>query len=157
MAEPQDDPREKALSEYRRKLVQHKEASSRVRALRDDVNTVKKEYDKTEDDLKALQSVGQIIGEVLRQLDEERCECPCRVLTPASRWQGAIGEGARQAPAPPAERGTLRLTTRRRRRRAPAHTSPAARPAPPPLQSSSSPAAGRATWWDAAARSTAPS
>jgi ATP-dependent 26S proteasome regulatory subunit len=32
-----------------------------------------KEYDRTEDDLKALQSVGQIIGEVLRQLDSERC------------------------------------------------------------------------------------
>jgi ATP-dependent 26S proteasome regulatory subunit len=30
------------------------------------------EYDKTEDDLKALQSVGQIIGELLRQLDDER-------------------------------------------------------------------------------------
>lgn len=29
-------------------------------------------YDKTEDDLKALQSVGQIVGEVLKQLDEER-------------------------------------------------------------------------------------
>ena len=36
----------------------------------------KTEYDKTEDDLKALQSVGQIIGEVLRQLDEERCALP---------------------------------------------------------------------------------
>merc|ERR1712232_244225 len=36
---------------------------------------VKKEsvmFDKTEDHLKALQSVGQIIGEVLRQLDDER-------------------------------------------------------------------------------------
>lgn len=33
----------------------------------------KKQFDKTEDDLKALQSMGQIIGEVLRQLDEERC------------------------------------------------------------------------------------
>jgi 26S proteasome regulatory subunit T4 len=32
----------------------------------------RKEFDKTEDDLKALQSVGQIIGEVLRQLDSER-------------------------------------------------------------------------------------
>merc|ERR1711988_308799 len=30
------------------------------------------DYDKTEDDLKALQSVGQIIGEVLKQLDDER-------------------------------------------------------------------------------------
>ena len=33
---------------------------------------LKKDYDKTEDDLKALQSVGQIIGEVLRQLDADR-------------------------------------------------------------------------------------
>lgn len=31
-----------------------------------------KDYDKTEDDMKALQSVGQIIGEVLKQLDEEK-------------------------------------------------------------------------------------
>lgn len=30
------------------------------------------DYDKSEDDIKALQSVGQIIGEVLKQLDEER-------------------------------------------------------------------------------------
>jgi len=41
--------------------------------LRESVKVLKKDYDKTEDDLKALQSVGQIIGEVLRQLDEERC------------------------------------------------------------------------------------
>lgn len=33
----------------------------------------KKTFDKTEDDLKALQSMGQIIGEVLRQLDDEKC------------------------------------------------------------------------------------
>jgi hypothetical protein len=32
-----------------------------------------KQYDKSEDDLKSLQSVGQMIGEVLRQLDDERC------------------------------------------------------------------------------------
>ena len=41
--------------------------------MRDEAKTLKKDYDKTEDDLKALQSVGQIIGEVLRQLDEEKC------------------------------------------------------------------------------------
>jgi 26S proteasome regulatory subunit T4 len=34
---------------------------------------LEKQYDKTEDDMKALQSVGQIIGEVLKQLDDERC------------------------------------------------------------------------------------
>ena len=41
-------------------------------AVREETKTLKKDYDKTEDDLKALQSVGQIIGEVLRQLDAER-------------------------------------------------------------------------------------
>lgn len=38
------------------------------------IRDLEKQYNKTEDDLKALQSVGQIIGEVLKQLDEERCE-----------------------------------------------------------------------------------
>ena len=71
--------RDEALSELRAKLLQHKEVDAKVRQLRDSVAAAKKEYDKTEDDLKALQSVGQIIGEVLRQLDAERCESsrPC--------------------------------------------------------------------------------
>lgn len=33
---------------------------------------LKKQFDKTEDDLKNLQSIGQLIGEVIKQLDEER-------------------------------------------------------------------------------------
>ncbi len=34
-----------------------------------------KEFDKSEDDLKSLQSgVGQIVGEVLRQLTEDKCQ-----------------------------------------------------------------------------------
>ncbi|KAF9603868.1 hypothetical protein IFM89_038126 [Coptis chinensis] len=36
------------------------------------LRAAKKEYAKIEDDLKSLQSVGQIIGEVLRPLDNER-------------------------------------------------------------------------------------
>jgi ATP-dependent 26S proteasome regulatory subunit len=74
-AAPTDaERREQALAEYRKKLLKHKEVDTKVRSLRESVKELKKEYDKTEDDLKALQSVGQIIGEVLRQLDEERCE-----------------------------------------------------------------------------------
>lgn len=42
--------------------------------VRDNLRAIKKEYAKTEDDLKSLQSVGQIIGEVLRPLDNERCK-----------------------------------------------------------------------------------
>ena len=72
---PPRSSREEALSELRAKLLQHKEVDAKVRQLRESVAAAKKEFDKTEDDLKALQSVGQIIGEVLRQLDAERCEC----------------------------------------------------------------------------------
>lgn len=42
-------------------------------SVREGLKQLKKDYERTEDDLKALQSVGQIIGEVLRQLDEEKC------------------------------------------------------------------------------------
>jgi 26S proteasome regulatory subunit T4 len=66
---------EEAIREYKKKILQHKEVDAKVRLLRQQVKELRKEFDKTEDDLKALQSVGQIIGEVLRQLDEERCEC----------------------------------------------------------------------------------
>lgn len=38
-----------------------------------DLKQLKGDYDKSEDDLKALQSVGQIVAEVLRRLDDERC------------------------------------------------------------------------------------
>jgi len=38
------------------------------------MKTLDKDFNKTEDDMKALQSVGQIIGEVLKQLDHERCK-----------------------------------------------------------------------------------
>ena len=79
----EEDRRTQALAEYRKKLLAHKEVDSKVRSLREQVKGVKKEYDKTEDDLKALQSVGQIIGEVLRQLDEERCVYRGRMLSSA--------------------------------------------------------------------------
>ncbi|KNC50715.1 26S protease regulatory subunit 10B [Thecamonas trahens ATCC 50062] len=61
-----------ALSAYRSKLLQHRELSSRVRELRAQVKQQQKDYDKSEDDLTALQSIGQIIGEVIRHLDGDR-------------------------------------------------------------------------------------
>jgi 26S proteasome regulatory subunit T4 len=38
------------------------------------IKDLQREFDISEENIKALQSVGQIIGEVLKQLDEERCE-----------------------------------------------------------------------------------
>ena len=115
------DRRTKALEEYRKKLVEHREldASLKKRKLlccmkilnifnslsvvethvekiwllfeleikkayctfsvcyivRENLRELSKEYDRSEDDLKALQSgVGQIVGEVLRQLTEDKCK-----------------------------------------------------------------------------------
>ena len=43
-----------------------------LKAKRENLLVLKKKVDKTEADLKALQSVGQMIGEMLKQLDEDR-------------------------------------------------------------------------------------
>merc|ERR1711892_1016501 len=44
----------------------------RLKDLRGQLKDLTNQYDKSENDLKALQSVGQIVGEVLRQLTEEK-------------------------------------------------------------------------------------
>ncbi|EMP33106.1 26S protease regulatory subunit 10B [Chelonia mydas] len=41
-------------------------------AVREQLKELTKQYEKSENDLKALQSVGQIVGEVLKQLTEEK-------------------------------------------------------------------------------------
>merc|ERR1711970_1179949 len=60
------------LNEYRRRLIEHREVDSKLRKLREEKKELDKQYDKSENDLKALQSVGQIVGEVLKQLTEEK-------------------------------------------------------------------------------------
>lgn len=76
--------REKALADYRKKLIEHKEIESRLKdsklqyefaesldysliliffstfSVREQLKHVTKQYDKSENDLKALQSVGQV-------------------------------------------------------------------------------------------------
>lgn len=54
-------------------IVLHLSKLVLLRLVRLKMKELNAEYDKTEEDLKSLQSVGQIIGEVLRQLDEDRC------------------------------------------------------------------------------------
>jgi 26S proteasome regulatory subunit T4 len=64
--------REQALLDFRRRLVDHREWDAKLKNLRLGIRDLEKRFDKTEDDMKALQSVGQIVGEVLKQLDEEK-------------------------------------------------------------------------------------
>ncbi|CAG8540752.1 7044_t:CDS:2 [Paraglomus brasilianum] len=66
------DRRNKAQADYVKKLKERREIEAKVKEFRLDLQELEKQYEKTEEDIKALQSVGQIIGEVLKQLDEER-------------------------------------------------------------------------------------
>lgn len=68
-----DPERQQALEQYKNKLLESREWESKLKALRMDIKGLQKDFETTEDNIKALQSVGQIIGEVLKQLDEERC------------------------------------------------------------------------------------
>ena len=69
----QDPERADALEQYKKKLLESREMEAKLKTLRLDIKGLQKDFDTTEDNIKALQSVGQIIGEVLKQLDEERC------------------------------------------------------------------------------------
>merc|ERR1719369_116246 len=71
MTAPTPD-REPILADYRRRLIEHREVDSKLRKQREEKKELDKQYDKSENDLKALQSVGQIVGEVLKQLTEEK-------------------------------------------------------------------------------------
>ncbi|OZC07283.1 putative proteasome-activating nucleotidase [Onchocerca flexuosa] len=67
-----EDEKSRALGAYRRKLVEYREVEERLKQLRKKELEVQKEHDKSENDIKSLQSVGQIVGEVLKQLTEEK-------------------------------------------------------------------------------------
>lgn len=64
--------RDTEIQRIKRTILEHREADAKIKELRDNTRDLKKQYEKTENDLKALQSVGQIIGEVLKRLDNDR-------------------------------------------------------------------------------------
>ncbi|KAJ2494804.1 26S proteasome subunit rpt4, partial [Coemansia sp. RSA 2049] len=67
-----DPERVRALTNYRRTIIDHSEWEDKVKEARGNVKRFEADYEKSEDDLKALQSAGQNIGEVFKQLDEDR-------------------------------------------------------------------------------------
>ncbi|KAH7725319.1 26S protease regulatory subunit S10B [Aphelenchoides avenae] len=67
-----EDEKSRALTAYRRKLTEYKEVEERLKELRKKEQEMKKLHDKSENDIKSLQSVGQIVGEVLKQLTDEK-------------------------------------------------------------------------------------
>jgi len=64
--------RESVLVNYRKKLQDHREVEARLKEVREQLKELNTNYEKSENNLKALQSVGQIVGEILKQLTEEK-------------------------------------------------------------------------------------
>ena len=54
--------RQEAIQQYKQKLMQHREVEQLVKKARLEIKTLNLDFDKSENDIKALQSVGQIIG-----------------------------------------------------------------------------------------------
>jgi len=69
---PAPDRRTEALESYKRRTKEHEEIAENLKELRKSIKSLERKFDQSEEDIKALQSVGQIVGEVLRMLDEER-------------------------------------------------------------------------------------
>ena len=67
-----DEERTRAIAAYTQALRASRELESRAKTKREQLKEARKKFDKSEDDITALQSVGQMIGEVLKQLDDER-------------------------------------------------------------------------------------
>ncbi|XP_065844027.1 26S proteasome regulatory subunit 10B-like [Oscarella lobularis] len=67
-----DERRQKALADYRKRLREHRDIDASLKTKREKLKELSNEFEKSENNLKALQSVGQLIGEVLRQLTEEK-------------------------------------------------------------------------------------
>jgi 26S proteasome regulatory subunit T4 len=80
MSSGMDDERQHALASFKAKLLESREWEAKLKALRLEIKGLQKDFDHTEENIKALQSVGQIIGEVLKQLDDERCVCAVHIL-----------------------------------------------------------------------------
>ena len=84
-----DDPeRTHALDEYKAKLLESREWEAKLKALRLEIKALQNDFDVSEENIKALQSVGQIIGEVLKQLDAERCKLARELYN--CRYQSSI-------------------------------------------------------------------
>ena len=56
------DKRPEALQKFQQKLKEHRELEAKLKQIREKTTEFEKSFNKSEDDLKALQSVGQVRG-----------------------------------------------------------------------------------------------
>ncbi|GMI55403.1 hypothetical protein ScalyP_jg11839 [Parmales sp. scaly parma] len=105
---PIEEERSKVLSEYRKKVLAHREMETKLKKIRLDGKGLEKAYTKTENDLAALQSVGQIIGDILKKVNDEHF-----IVKASSGPRYVVGCRTRldQAKLKPGTRVSLDMTT----------------------------------------------
>jgi 26S proteasome regulatory subunit T4 len=69
----QPDTFESLMDTYVNRLKENKEMETRLKSTRQEFNTMRIEADKLEDNLKAIQNSGQLIGEILKNIDTDKC------------------------------------------------------------------------------------
>jgi len=74
-----NNTRDNLIEQYLKRRKEHDDYDTKIREVRFKRLDLKKQYEKTEDYLKAIMSVGQIIGEVLKEQ-----ECGEKYLIKAS-------------------------------------------------------------------------
>lgn len=70
--DPLQEARQRALNEFKKKLLEHRRYDDQLKQRRQNIRDLEKAFDNTENDIKALQSIGQLIGEVMKELSEEK-------------------------------------------------------------------------------------
>jgi len=68
------DSHPELVSLYINRLKENKELEAKLKTLRVESNTMSKQVEKLEDNLKAIQNTGQLIGEILKKIDVEKCK-----------------------------------------------------------------------------------
>lgn len=67
-----EDERRRAIEQFKKTMIEYKQVEAKLKSLRLEERDLQKKHDKSENDIKALQSVGQIVGEVLKQLTDDK-------------------------------------------------------------------------------------
>ncbi len=68
------DNHSELVSLYLNRLKENKDLEAKLKTLRVEANSMSKQADKLEDNLKAIQNTGQLIGEILKKIDSEKCK-----------------------------------------------------------------------------------
>ncbi len=68
------DSHPELVSLYISRLKEHKELETKLKTLRVESTNMSNQVEKLEENLKAIQNTGQLIGEILKKIDSEKCK-----------------------------------------------------------------------------------